>query len=313
MEAVIYKAYGPLENLELAQLAVPAPKAGELRVRVHRAALNPKDSFFRKGRFRRLSGGAFPKFCGLDFAGVVQESRSPHFVVGQRVFGMLEEWKMKRGSLAEQLVCTEEEAAVLPDQVTEESGAATALAGLTAYQALRDLGRVRKGSRVLVHGASGGVGTFAIQLARHLGAVVHTTSSPANLALCARLGAAHTWDYGANALRDSRPHFDVIFDVFGNLRLGAVRSWLRPRGIFISTVPSPGRLVLDWMTRVLPVQQRLVIVRARRRDLEGLGTLLASRALVPVIDSRHPLSRIHDAFRVLESKRTRGKIVVEIP
>lgn len=312
MKAVLYRAYGPIENLELGDVPLPVPGRGELLVRVHRAALNPKDSFFRKGRFRIFSGTGFPKLCGLDFAGVVEESRSPHFQKGQRVFGMLEEWKMKRGSLAEHLVCTDEEAGVLPEGVSDERGAATALAGLTAYQALHALGRVRSGSRVLVHGASGGVGTFAIQLARLLGAEVHTTSSAANQALCTRLGATRAWDYTTSALHDSRPHFEVVFDVFGDLRVSAVRPWLRPRGVFISTVPSPGRLVRHVLTRVLPVQERLVVVRARRHDLTQLGAWLADGRLEAVIDSRYPLDRVHDAFRVLESKRTRGKLIIVV-
>ena len=312
MRAVFYDAYGPIEQLQLGDLPDPRPRDGELVVRVTRAALNPKDALFRKGRFRVVSGRRFPKRCGLDFAGVVEQSRSPHFQADQRVFGMLDEWSFRRGSLAERVVCRDIEAAQLPDGVSDEAGAGAALVGLTALQALRDIGKLAPGKRVLIHGASGGVGTFAIQIARLLGAEVHTTSSERNFELCRGLGASQTWDYATPALAESRPQYDVIFDVFGNLAFSKVRTWIARRGMLINTVPSPGRLVRDLVSRFASVQRRLVIVRPRRADLEQLAAWLATGQLTTVIDSRFPLARVHDAFRVLESKHARGKIVVEI-
>ena len=312
MRAVFYDSYGPIERLQLGDMHVARPRAGELVVRVTRAALNPKDALFRKGRFRVVSGSRFPKRCGLDFAGVVEESRSAHFEAGQRVFGMLDEWRFRRGSLAERVVCRDIEAAQLPDGVSDETGAGAALAGLTGLQALRDIGRLEPGKRVLIHGASGGVGTFAIQIARLLGAEVHTTSSERNFELCRRLGSSQTWDYAAPALAESRPQYDVIFDVFGNLAFSTVRPWISRPGMLISTVPGAGRLARDLLSRFAQVQRRLVIVRPRRADLEQLASWLATGQLATVIDSRFPFARVHDAFRVLESKRARGKIIVEI-
>jgi NADPH:quinone reductase-like Zn-dependent oxidoreductase len=312
MRAVFYDAYGPIERLQLGSLQPPRPRNGELLVRVTRAALNPKDALFRKGRFRMISGSTFPKQCGLDFTGVVAESRSGHFRAEQRVFGMLDEWKFRRGTLAELVVCRENEAAVLPEPVPDEAGAAAALAGSTAIQALRDIGRLEPGARVLIHGASGGVGTFAIQVARLLGGEVHTTSSPRNFELCRELGASQTWDYATSALADSQPRFDVIFDVFGDLPFARVRPWLASPGMVIGTVPGPRRFVRDLLTRFAGAQERLIVVRPRRADLEQLASWLAQGRLRTVIDSRFPLARFQDAFRVLESKRARGKIVIEV-
>jgi NADPH:quinone reductase-like Zn-dependent oxidoreductase len=312
MRAVTYSAYGPIERLELSEVASPKPGARELLVRVSSAALNPKDALFRKGRFRLVSRSTFPKRCGLDFAGTVAESRSPHFHPGDRVFGMLDEWTFRRGSLAEALVCTEQEAAALPDEVSSDAGASLALVGLTSLQALRDIGRVAKGARVLVHGASGGVGTAAVQIARLLGAEVDTTSSAKNLELCRQLGARTAWDYATSALADAAPRFDVVFDVFGDLGFARGRRWLAPRGVLVSTVPSAKRLVRDVLTRWSRQEERLVVVRPRRADLEQLAAWMKARRLAAVIDSRFPLARVHDAFRVIESRRARGKVVIQV-
>jgi NADPH2:quinone reductase len=312
MRAITYAGYGPLERLELTEVPMSEPRAGELRVRVTRVALNPKDALFRKGKFRVLSGSSFPKRCGMDFAGVVEASRSPQFSVGQRVFGMLDEWRFRRGSLADYVTCRDHEAAVLPDGVPDEAGAAVALAGSTALQALRDLGRVGQGTRVLIHGASGGVGTLAIQIARLLGAEVDTTSSAANLELCKRLGASVAWDYASGQLAEEKPRFDVVFDVHGSLSRATVRGHLAPRGVGINTVPGAARAVRDLLTRWSAIAERLIVVRARRGDLEQLAAWLASGAIVPVIDSRFSLARVHDAFRCLETKHARGKIIVEV-
>ena len=312
MKAISYSGYGPIERLEVTEVPRPEPGRREILVRVTRAALNPKDAVFRRGRYRILSGSRFPKRCGVDFAGVVEATNSPHFRAGQRVFGMLDELTYRRGTLAEFVACKDHEAAVMPDAVPDETGASVALVALTAVQALRDVGRVRAGARVLVHGASGGVGTVAIQIARILGAEVDTTSSARNLELCHALGAARAWDYSTAALEESGRRFDVIFDVFGNLSFAKVARALQPRGVFISSIATAGRIARDILTRLAPVQQRIVAVRAKRPDLEQVATWLEGGQLRAVVDSRFPMDRVRDAFAVLESKRARGKIVIEV-
>jgi NADPH:quinone reductase-like Zn-dependent oxidoreductase len=312
MQAVVYDAYGSVEQLVLRDLPAPIPRRGELVVQVRCAALNPKDALFRKGRFRLLSGRRFPKRCGLDFAGLVVDSRSPHFAAGERVFGALDEWTFLRGTLGERVCVRDHEAAALPHPVSNEAGAAIALAGLTALQALRDIARLRAGARVLIHGASGGVGTAAIQVARRLGAEVVTTSSGLNLELCRGLGAARALDHATDPLANLTGQLDVVFDVFGNLTPPRVRPLFAARGVLVSTVPSVSRFVRDRLTRLARVQERLVVVRPRRADLAQLARWLEEGALKPVIDSRFPLSKVQDAFRLLESRHARGKIIVEI-
>lgn len=312
MKALTYSAYGLLDRLEWTDVPRPAPAVGEILVHVARAALNPKDVLFRKGRYKLLSGSRFPKRCGVDFSGVVEESRSRYFGVGQRVFGMLDELTYRRGTLAEYVACRQREAALLPEGVSHDEGASAALVASTALQALRDVARAGPGSRVLVHGASGGVGTVAIQIARLLGMEVDATSSARNLELCRELGAARAWDYASQGLAQANPHFDVVFDVFGNLRFEDIRPWLAPRGVFVSTIATPGRVARDLLLRFRRVRERFVAVRARRSDLEQIATWLKNGQLMAVIDSVFPANRIQEAFRLLESKRARGKIVIEL-
>jgi NADPH:quinone reductase-like Zn-dependent oxidoreductase len=313
VRALQYDAYGGIDRLKLREVPAPAaPRGRHVQVRVVRAALNPKDALFRKGRFRLLSGKRFPKWCGLDFAGEVSASNSRRLRVGDRVFGALNEWTLARGTLAEYVVAGEDEVALLPGGVSFDEGAAVALTGLTALQALRDVARIPPGAEVLINGASGGVGTAAIQIARLLGARATSVSSAGNLGLCADLGAAATLDYARGDFLESGSRYDCVFDVFGNLSFARARPALKAKGVFVSTVPSLFRAVRDVVSRLSSQSERLVVVRTRRGDLEQLAAWLAWGELKAVIDSRYKLEEAADAFRRLESKRARGKLVIEV-
>jgi NADPH:quinone reductase-like Zn-dependent oxidoreductase len=311
MKALTYSNYGPIENLTWTTQSSPPPGRGQMRVAVRRAALNPKDALVRKGRYAFLSGRRFPKRSGLDFTGVVLDSRSPAFSTGDRVYGMLGEWRFLRGTLAEEVLVSEDEAAVVPGGVSDDDVAGLGLTGSTALQALRDLGRVRPGSRVWIHGASGGVGTVAIQIARLLGGTVTTTSSAANRALCEELGATSAFDY-REELGASLGELDVVFDVFGNLSRASVMPHFAGRGVLISTVPSGQRIAREVVSRISRIQERLVVVKPRRAELGTLAAWVGEGKLRVVVDSRFPPTGVHEAFRVLESKRARGKIIVEM-
>ncbi len=306
MRALIYDAYGGLDRLVFRDLPAPVPGRDDVLVRVHAAALNPKDSFVRKGRFRAISGRTFPKHVGADFAGEVARvgpdvrGLSP----GDRVFGMLEEWTYRRGTLAEYVAPRSREVALMPRTLSFEEAAALPLVALTALQALRDVARVREGDAVCVHGASGGVGTAAIQIAVALGAIVTTTSSAANRELCRSLGAT-------TPLASPR-RFRVVLDAFGNLSFDRVKLALQPDGIYVTTVPSL-RIVRDSLrTLVGHPRARLVVVRARRDDLDAVSSLVAQQQLRPIVDRIIPFEDAVEGLRHLETKRARGKIVVKV-
>ncbi len=317
MRALRYHEYGGIDQLRLEDAEAPqrsrilhAADRASVLVEVVRAALNPKDALFRKGRFRRLSGRRFPKIPGADFAGRVLEDPSGRYAPGTRVFGALDEWRFLRGTLASEVLVAPHELARLPDGVSFDDGAAVALAGLTALQALRDLARLSPGQRVLIHGASGGVGVYAIQIARRLGAEVTTITSAVNRDLARTLGATEALAYDLGE-KPAAP-FHAVFDVYGTLPRSKAAPWILPGGAWVGTVPSPRALWRDALSRVLPLRERLVVVRSRTADLEILGGWLAQGELVTVVDRRLPLTSFREAFERLESKRTRGKIVIEV-
>jgi len=309
--ALVYDRYGSLDVLEVRDLPLPAPRGDQLRVRVRAAALNPKDSLVRKGRFAVLSGRKFPKHVGVDFAGeVVEAGPSATLAVGQRVYGVLEEVRYLRGTLADEVVVDGRECGPMPASLSFEEAAALPLVSLTVLQAFRDLAQVRAGDRVAISGASGGVGTIAIQIAKVLGAHVTTTSSAKNRELCTSLGADEALDYATDDLLSRR--FRVIFDVFGNLSFSRVEHALSPFGVFVSTVPS-ARILFD-AARTLRASKRakLVVIRSRREDLETIAGMVDRGALKPVIDRVEPFERAREAIAHLETKRARGKIVVRM-
>jgi len=319
MQALVYDRYGQLDVLKFRDVPVPRVSAGDLLVRVCAAALNPKDSFIRKGRFRLVSGRSFPKHVGADLAGEVVETGAgvTDLAPGTRVFGMLQEWTYRRGTIAEYVIARASEIGLMPAGLSFEEAAALPLVGLTALQALRDVAHLRAGDAVCVHGASGGVGTAAIQIAVALGAVVTTTSSAANLELCRSLGASVALDYaardGAGAAFGGAYRYRVVLDAFGNLSLDRVARSLTRDGAYVTTVPS-APIVRDTVRTVLgPRRARLVVVRPRRADLDVLASLAGSGKLRPVIDRVVAFEDAIEGMRHLETKRARGKIVVRGP
>ena len=314
MRALVYDRYGKLDVLELRDLPMPAAGRGDVLVRVRAAALNPKDSFVRKGRFRLVSGRSFPKRVGADMAGEVVESGASvsGLPPGTKVFGMLEEWTYRRGTVAEFVAIKATEIGVMPESLSFEQGAALPLVALTALQALRNVAGLRAGDRICVHGASGGVGTAAIQIAVALGAIVTSTSSQRNLELCRSLGATETLDYALDAPFSGSRRYRVVLDAFGDLSFDRVRRALTDDGVYVTTVPSP-RIVRDTLcTLVGHPRARLVVVRPRRADLDAIAALVRSGQLHPVVDRVVPLEDAIEGMRHLETKRARGKVIVRV-
>ncbi|MCA9545376.1 MAG: NADP-dependent oxidoreductase [Myxococcales bacterium] len=312
MRRVEFHRYGPPEVLSLADVPAPRPRRGQVRVAVHAAGCNPKDVMVRKGRFKAFVGPRWPKTLGHDVAGVV-DAVGPGvqgLAVGQPVFGMIQAWRA--GGYAEQAVLPADQVAPLPPGLSFTDAAAVPLAALTALQALRDLIGLRPGDRVGLHGASGGVGVFAVQLAKALGAHVTATSSAANHDLLRALGADVTLDYRAADLFDHGP-FDGVFDIFGNRRFGDACRALRRRGVYVNTVPEPRIIGQHLRTRFAGGQTaRLVVVKSRGADLRHLAALVAAGQLRAVVDAVLPLDKAAEAHRRLETKRTRGKLVLQV-
>lgn len=312
MRALVYDRYGGPEVLGVREVGAPSARRGEVLVKVRAAALNPKDVLLRKGKLGLLNREPFPRVVGYDWAGEAIEAGPGVEGVraGDRLFGMIGPWG--GGACAEICVARVNELARAPDGLSPEEAASLPLASLTALQALRDLGHVREGDEVCVNGASGGVGTLALQIAKALGARVTSVSSERNLELCRTLGADVTLDYGVDRPFARPGAYRVLFDVFGKLDFGAVRSALGPGGVFISTVPSWGIGVATLRTLVGSKRARLVVVRSRRADLELVRAWVESGKLRPVVDRVLKLDEGAEAQRYLETRRARGKVVLRV-
>lgn len=313
MKAVVFTRYGPPGELVCRELPVPQPDAGEVLVRVRAAAVNPKDCLVRKGKFRFFTGRRFPQGVGHDFAGEVAAvgARAAGFAVGDAVFGMTNGWRGR--AYAEYLVARAGEMAPKPAGLDYIQAAAVPLAAQTALQALRDLGRIATGAKVCINGASGGVGTYAVQIARIFGAEVTAICSARNQDLVRALGASQVIDYTEGDILPRLPGCDIFFDVFGNRRFRGVRPYLAPHGVYISTVPNRRILIDRWMTpRRRKPRARLVIVRSRRADLDWLTRRIDEGGLRPVVDRVMDLAAAGAAHTYVETRRARGKVVLQV-
>lgn len=312
MRVVEYDEFGGPEVLEVRERPRPVPKRGQLLVRVAAAALNPKDLVLRSGRFRLVSGARFPRRTGFDWAGevVAVGSEVRDVAIGARMFGMLDGFQ--GGACAEYVVTEVGRCALAPERLDLTQASAVPLASLTALQAYRDVARLEAGQRVLVNGASGGVGTFAVQLARALGAEVDATTSDKNRQLVQELGATDVYDYATLDWAKHPKRYDVVFDVFGNLPFERVRPVLTTLGVQVTTVPKLGHGLSIARTLIAPQRLRLVTVKARQSDLSFVASLIDRGQLRVIIDSVVPLAQVAEAHRHLASKHARGKVVLQL-
>ncbi|MCA9667982.1 MAG: NAD(P)-dependent alcohol dehydrogenase [Myxococcales bacterium] len=315
MKAIVYRRFGPPDVLELADVAEPRLRRGEALVRVEAAALNPKDVLVRKGRMRWAGALTLPRTPGYDFAGQIERlhpsvQSSAGVAVGDEVFGMVQ--AMRGGTCAELVAVPTDELAPRPRGLSAERAAALPLVALTALQALRDLGELRAGQRLLVNGASGGVGTVALQIARARGAQITAVCSAANAAMVRALGADEVIDYNEQDPTSGERRYHVFFDTFGNRRYADARRVLLDEGRYVTTVPNARSLRQEVLGRLGLSRARLVVVRSRRRDLENIATLVEVGVLEPVIDRVLPLEKSAEAHAHLETRRARGKVVLTV-
>lgn len=327
MKAIVQDRYGPPETLTLADVDVPTPAADEVLVRVQAAALNAYDWHAMRGdpRLARLTmGRSAPRarIRGRDFAGRVEAvgARVRRLRTGDAVFGDLGD---ANGAFAEYVCVPEDLTALRPATLSAQQAAALPLAGVTALMGLRDVGRVEPGQRVLINGASGGVGTLAVQLAKLLGATVTAVCSTRNVDLVRSLGADDVVDYTReDVTRGTRRH-DVVLDLVGNRTLTALRRTLTPTGTLIlsgggtyrgGSLVGPVWLLARGRLTAPFLRQRVVTLTATpsRAHLEALAAYAEAGALTPVIDRTYPLPEVADAIRYLEGEHARSKVVITV-
>jgi NADPH:quinone reductase-like Zn-dependent oxidoreductase len=323
MKAVVYRCYGSPEVLKVEQVEKPTPADNQVLVKVHAASINPLEWHYMRGTpylMRAEAGMGFPQDprLGVDFAGTVEEIGKgvTKFKPGDEVFGG------RDGALGEYVVVRESASIVpKPTNLTFEQAAAIPIAAVTALQGLRDVGKIHAGQKVLINGASGGVGTFAVQIAKSYGAEVTGVCSTRNVDLVKSLGADHVIDYTREDFTQGTQHYDVIFDAVGNHSLSEYRRVMTPQGIFVivggpSTDPWIGPLIMPLKAKLVApfVSQKFEFFLAdiNPQDLQVLAGMAQSGKLTPVIDKTYPMSDIQTAMRYLETGHARGKVAVQV-
>ncbi|OGF54731.1 MAG: alcohol dehydrogenase [Candidatus Fraserbacteria bacterium RBG_16_55_9] len=317
MRAIVYTEYGPPDVLQFTEVAKPTPKDNEVLIKVHAASVNALDWRLMRGKplfTRPMMGGLRkPKTTrpGVDVAGQVEAvGRSvTQFKPGDEVFGSC------RGAFAEYVCSTEDRLALKPANISFEDAAAVPLAAITALQGLRDKGQIQRGHKVLVDGASGGVGTFAVQIAKSFGAEVTAVCSTRNVDTARSIGADHVIDYTREDFTRSGQRYDLIFAANAYHSIFDYRRALGQNGTYVMAGGGwaqilQAMLLAPLLSRIGSKKMRFFMAKRIKTDLVLLKDFLAAGKIVPVIDRRYPLSDVAEAIRYLQEEHARGKVVI---
>jgi NADPH:quinone reductase-like Zn-dependent oxidoreductase len=313
MKAALIDRYGGNEVVEVRDVPQPEPGPDDVLIRVHAAAINPVDWKIRSGMMKIFTGRTFPKILGSECAGevVATGSRVQRFAKGDQVIGFP---GIKRLAAFAEYVCVAEQTTFpKPAKITFAQAATIPIAGITALQALRDQGRLAAGQHVLINGASGGVGTFAVQIAKIFAANVTAVCSGANAELVRGLGADRVIDYICEEFTEGSERYDLIFDAVAKAPFAACKGVLAPKGIYVTTLPTFAVLLNRYLTGYLSSQKaRIVMVRPNARDMEWMREQIEAGRIRIVIDREYPLGQIREALAYSEAGKAKGKVVVEI-
>ena len=324
MKAIVYTQYGSPDVLQLKEVEKPTPKDNEVLLKVYATSVNAGDlHVLRADPFLiRLMGYGLlkpkNKILGAAIAGRIEAigGNVKQFQPGDDVFGDLSE-SGKRGGFAE-YVCASADALVLkPSRLSFEEAAAVPVAAVTALQGLRDKGHIQAGQKVLINGASGGVGTFAVQIAKSFGAEVTAVCSTSNVDAARSMGADHVIDYTKEDFTQNGQHYDLIVAANGNRSISEYKRALRPNGTYVVTGGSKKQtyqamLLGPWISMTGTKKMGNLMAKPNTKDLGFVKELLEEGKVIPVIDRRYPLSETAEALRYLEAGRARGKVVITV-
>jgi len=309
MRAVQYDQYGDADVLHVGDRAVPHRLTSQLMIQVFASSVNPVDYRLRRGDMKGLIPFGFPRVPGYDVAGIVVDTDSgSSFMVGDRVMAFLDH--TRGGALADYAVCAVSAAAKIPDSMSMQEAAAIPLAGTTALQSLRDHGKIKSGQSVLVNGASGGVGMFAVQIAKSYGCHVDAVASGRNREFCLSLGADHFYDYEKEDFLKSDERWDLIFDVAGKAHYLEACKVLKEGGHFVSTEPSVKGLLMNILTWPLSKSGQIMLATPSADDLRELIRLHEIGKLQVTIDSTFSFEQAAEAHRRIEAGVDHGKVVL---
>jgi len=320
MKAIVRTQYGPPDVLRFTEVQKPSPKDNEVLIKLYAASVNPLDLFHLRGApwNRRIPGLRTPNqpVIGCDIAGRVEAvgRDAKQFQPGEAVFGIT---GFAGGGFAEYVCAPEAKLARKPANLSFEDAAAVPIAAITALQGLRDKGRIQPGQKVLVDGASGGVGTFAVQIAKSFGAEVTAACSTRNVETARSIGADHVIDYTKEDFTQRAQRYDLILGANAHHSIFDYRRALTQDGIYVIAgggLPQifQAMLLAPLLSRIGSKQTRFFIANINQKDLVFLKELMEAGKLVPVIDRRYPLSEAADAIRYLEKGHAKGKIVLTV-
>ncbi len=340
MQAIVYYNYGSPDVLQLQDIEKPTPGDDEVLVKVRAASVNPLDCgelhgvpfLFRLAFGLKKPTAAQPWRPGVDLAGVVEAvgAKVTRFHSGEAVFGVCisnpqasgtKVWLHRQGSFAEYVCAPESMLSPKPDTVTFEQAASAPVAAFTALQGLRDKGQTHSAQKVLINGAAGGVGTFAVQIAKSFGADVTGVCSTRNIEMVRSIGADHVIDYTQDDFTNRGERYDLLFDCVGNHSLPDCRRAMTPNGTCIMVGDLSGRSAIGFISRLITglllsrfTSQKFVFFLARpnKEDLEVMRKLMIEEKLKPVLDRCYPLSEVPAAIRYVGEKHARGKVVITL-
>ncbi|HAG51009.1 MAG: hypothetical protein A2X87_02210 [Deltaproteobacteria bacterium GWC2_42_51] len=318
MKAVVIRKFGTSEVLEIETVNRPIISNDQVLIHVFYSSANPIDWKIRNGALRFITGSKFPMLLGFDVAGEIAETGASvtKFKKGDRVFAMLD--LKHRGAYAEYACARENTVALIPENVDFKEAAAIPLTALAAYQALHHKCRIKSGETVLINGASGGVGSFAIQIAKATGANVTAVCSTRNTELVRSLGADKVIDYTKQNFTQLPDRYDIIFDTAGKLSFFRISKNLTSSGRYITTLPNKPTDVLSFfLTPFLSLfgyrkKSTFLNVKSSGSDLNNIAHLIRQKKVIPLIDRVYNLEEIKEAHTYSETGHARGKIVIKI-
>jgi NADPH:quinone reductase-like Zn-dependent oxidoreductase len=312
MKAAIIEQYGGPEVLKIAEIARPVPGPGEVLIKVYAASVNPVDWKVRKGNLKMMLSKKFPKILGIEFSGIIEDigEQVIDFKKGQRVFAGK---GYEGGGYAEYNVVEASRTIHIPDNISFEEASTMAVAGMTALQGLRNKGKIQPGMDVIVNGASGGVGTYAVQIAKVLGANVTAVCSAKNFELMNSLGADELIDYKETDFTKLPKKYNIIFDAVGYRTFWQTVRVLKKKGIYVNISPSIPLYITSLITRLNPGKKsKGFMLRPDMNDLKEVMQMISDKKIRVVIDKVFPLEKLADAHAYSESERARGKIVISV-
>ncbi len=320
MKAIYQTQYGSTDVLTCGKQPKPEITAHQVLVENHAASINPRDWLIRSGKYQmQFAVPKFPLILGSDFSGVVVEvgSQVKNFKLGDSVYGMKNP-KDGLGGYAQYVAVNEKALDIKPASINFQQAAATPLCGLTAWQALVNIAQLKEGQRVLIVGASGGVGSFAVQIAKALGAKVDAVCGPSNSEMVKALGAEQVFNYKVDDFKAQLKDYAIIFDTIGRNSYEPYMPALIPGGTYVSTIPSPknlkAQIKTSLLTKFLPTTKRIamVLVKASGQDLKHLSKLIHEKKITPCIEQVFPMEEVAAAHQLSRSFRAKGKIILDI-